>query len=118
MFVFENFLHEAADLGLVVHDQDVTGVDARGFDRFGFFAGRRTHVLAPLRSGRADSFSAAGVCATSGKRRITAAPPFLRFIASMLPPCSSTMRLTIASPRPVPFSLLVTYGSNTWCISG
>ena len=33
-----------------------------------------------------------------------------------VPPCSSTIFFTMASPRPVPLGLLVTYGSNTWPI--
>src|SRR6476620_5620812 len=33
--------------------------------------------------------------------------------SSMLPPCSSTMRPTMARPSPVPFSRVVTYGSSS-----
>ena len=33
------------------------------------------------------------------------------------PPCSSTIFLTIANPRPVPFSRVVTYGSNNLDLS-
>ena len=47
-----------------------------------------------------------------GSRTVNRAPPSGRFVAAMQPPCSSTIRLQIASPSPVPVSLVLTKGSK------
>src|SRR6185369_4419348 len=95
-FLGENLLEEAANVGFVVDDQDVCGAHARSFRG----SARR---------------SRATVCrdpSDTGKDTRTRAPPSGRLSASTRPPCSSTIFFTIASPRPVPLGLLVTYGSN------
>ncbi len=43
---------------------------------------------------------------------VTRAPRGATFSSVTRPACSSTIFFTIASPRPVPFALVVTYGSN------
>ncbi len=48
----------------------------------------------------------------AGRRTTTRAPPSGRLLASTVPPCSSTTRLTIESPRPVPPSRRVKNGSK------
>src|SRR5262249_49069971 len=50
----------------------------------------------------------------AGKRPRRRAPPLAAFSAVMLPPCSSTIRLAIASPRPVPSALVVKNGKKTF----
>src|SRR5690606_22255878 len=63
--------------------------------------------------GESQSYPPANLldCAMTGRRIVTCAPvPRLR--TPILPLCSSTIFLTMASPRPVPLNLLVTYGSN------
>ena len=50
---------------------------------------------------------------TAGKRTLSLAPPSGLREAEMVPPCSTTIFFTIASPRPVPSVRVVTYGSNT-----
>src|SRR4029079_12719271 len=73
---------QLSDADLVVDDQN-------------FFL-LRHHVLVPL----------------NGKYKVTTAPCGDRFPMVTRPWCSSAIFLTIASPRPVPFALVVTYGSN------
>src|SRR3954465_10497399 len=49
----------------------------------------------------------------AGSKIVTLAPPETSLATVILPLCSSTIFLTMASPNPVPFDLVVTYGSNT-----
>ena len=65
------------------------------------------------RAARARPPVAERVLSFTGSTTRTRAPPSGRLSASMRPPCSSTIFFTIASPRPVPLGLLVTYGSKT-----
>ena len=44
----------------------------------------------------------------NGSETTMRAPPSARFSARILPPCSPTIRFTIARPSPVPFCLVVT----------
>ena len=50
--------------------------------------------------------------AQAGMPTCTRAPCGATLSSSTRPPCSSTIFFTIASPSPVPFALVVTYGSN------
>ena len=94
----ENLLQETADVRLVVDHQNVC----------------RAHALSlrnsPRRSRCAEAERVLSVTGSTTRMR---APPSDRLSASIRPPCSSTIFFTIASPRPVPLGLLVTYGSNT-----
>ena len=49
-----------------------------------------------------DTTGASRVAAASGSSKRTRNPPPLRFCAVIVPPCSSTIFLAIARPRPVP----------------
>ena len=96
-FVREDLLQEPADLGFIVDDQYACCAHARS-------------LLAPVRRSRVGPLRTP---AASGSSIRTRAPPVRALSASILPPCSSTIFFTIASPRPVPFGFVVTYGSNT-----
>src|SRR5690606_32114537 len=49
---------------------------------------------------------------TIGRTARTSAPPSVRFLASIVPPCFSTMRAQSASPSPMPLEREVTSGSK------
>src|SRR5688572_12500914 len=89
-FLGQDLRQQAADVGLVVDDQ----------------YSRRTHAFSLLASARRASR------AVAGNVMRTRAPPCGALSTSTWPPCSSTIRRTIASPRPVPFGFEVTYGSK------
>ncbi len=91
-FLGENLLEKAANVGLVIDDQNVCGAHARSF-------------LGSARRSRATSCRDPSV---TGKDTRTRPPPSGRLSASTRPPCSSTIFFTIASPSPVPLGLLVT----------
>src|SRR5581483_1042111 len=103
MLVLENLLDQPADLRFVIDDEDIAAA----------------HVpLSPCARRRGSAATSAVGSAwrnalVTGSRIVTPAPPFGRFSAMILPLCSSMMRFTMARPRPVPFTLLVTYGSNS-----
>src|SRR5690606_11382065 len=69
------------------------------------------------------SFSCAGASIATARdaSRVssieTRAPPSLRLARSILPPCSSTILRTMANPNPVPWALVVTYGSKALCMT-
>ena len=85
-FLGQDFRQQATDVGLVVDHQD----------------SRRTHAFSLLASVRRASR------AVAGNVMRTRAPPCGALSTSTCPPCSSTMRRTIASPSPVPFGFEVT----------
>ncbi len=62
------------------------------------------HVPSAVLTSRGPNHRSAAV-AVSGNSMRTRAPPVRALSASILPPCSSTIFFTIASPRPVPFGL-------------
>src|ERR1044072_5481733 len=97
-FVLQNARHQFADGRLVVDDENVRRHGYRSF------AGSRTCDF---------SASSAAPTVSAAKRSRTHAPrpPDATSGASnssIFPPCSSRMRPTIARPRPVPFSRVVT----------
>src|SRR5262245_58398635 len=85
-FLREDLREQAADVGLVVDDQNSL----------------RAHAFSLLASARRASRAVAGNVIR------TRAPPCGELSTSTAPPCSSTMRRTIASPRPVPLGFEVT----------
>src|SRR6185295_1379204 len=97
-FLGEDLLQERTDVRFVIDDQDVCRCHARSL--------RSSPRLSRV-------FEADRVLSFIGSTTRTRAPPSGRLSASIRPPCSSTIFFTMASPRPVPFGLLVTYGSNT-----
>src|SRR6056297_467411 len=94
----KNFLEKATDVGFVVHDEDSAGAHACALLNSFARTSRRNIAL------RASS--------SAGSAIVTRTPPSARFVASTQPACSSTSFFTIARPSPVPFGLLVTYGSK------
>ena len=84
VLVGENLLNDPANVGLVVHHQN----------------GAVAHVCCS-----ATAWAGASI---TGRRRVRLAPPSLRFSAHNMPLCSSVIFFTIASPSPVPLSLVVT----------
>src|SRR5262249_55421489 len=97
-FLGEDLLQEPADVCLVIDYENMWSAHAcclRNCSR----------SRAPAVAERVLSFT--------GITMRTRAPPSGRLSASIRPPCSSMIFFTIASPSPVPFGLLVTYGSNT-----
>src|SRR6185369_13959123 len=96
-FVREDLLQEPADFGFIVDDKYARSAHARS-------------LLVPVRRSRVGPVRTPTV---SGNSIRTRAPPVRALSASIRPPCSSTIFFTIASPRPVPFDFVVTYGSNT-----
>src|SRR3954452_3826879 len=103
-FILQDPGNKLANIRFVVHDQDVRG--------------RHDYLLAISRACVVSAGSVLALAALSdAKRRWTHAPrpPVATSGASansMRPPCSSKMRPTMARPRPVPFSRVVTYGSS------
>jgi hypothetical protein len=101
-FVLEQARNQLADVRLVVDDQDV--------------GSGGSHIASLSAAGTAPpdafaSFDPAGAFTWDfrGKIRHTRAPDRVSASASFSsPPCSSQMRLTMARPRPVPFSRVVT----------
>ena len=89
--VFQDVADEKRDVRLVVDHQDVGRTVHRA-------ASRRAPALAP---GPTRVEGGGGNCMT------TEPPPSRRFSAQTRPLCSSTIFLTMASPRPVPFCLEV-----------
>src|SRR5580704_4366146 len=94
----QDLLQQPPDIGLVVHHQNLADAHARSL---------RSSMRRSLPANRVRSWS------LTGRKTNTFAPPSGRLSASMRPPCSSTIRLTMARPRPVPRGLPVTYGSKT-----
>src|SRR5690606_16878712 len=89
--VLEDLLHQRADIGLVVDDQDVSVA----------------HAPASIFSCLILSLSGLAASGTLGMRTTTSAPgSALR--ALIRPLCSSTIFLTMAMPSPVPLGLVVT----------
>ena len=82
----EDFREQPPDVSLVVDDQN----------------SRRTHAFSLLASARRASR------ATAGNVMRTLAPPCGALSTSTCPPCSSTIRRTMARPSPVPFGFEVT----------
>ena len=91
----EDLLQQTADVRLVIDYQDVWTTHARSL--------RNWCPCVRARAPVADR-----VLSFTGSTTRTRAPPSGRLSASMRPPCSSTIFFTMASPRPVPFGLLVT----------
>ena len=91
-FVLEDFRQQFANADFVVDDE---------------YFPQECHV--PFRQAAAAAGFAAG---RAGKCRVTRAPVGCTLSSTTRPPCSSMIFFTIASPRPVPFALVVTYGSN------
>ena len=87
--VFQNVADEKRDVRLVVDHQDVE---------------RTVHRAA---SRRAPALTFRPACVGGGNCMTTEPPPSRRFSAHTRPLCSSTIFLTMASPRPVPFFLEV-----------
>src|SRR6185437_10210006 len=105
-FLRQDLLQQPANVRLIVDYQDVWPTHALSLRVAGCPRGGRS-----LRSRAAPV--ADRVLSLTGSTTRTRAPPSGRLSASIRPPCSSTIFLTMASPRPVPLGLLVTYGSNT-----
>ena len=97
-FVLQDAGDQIADVGFVVDDENFSGPCGYSFTRLSCtvcglgairLALRRRNAAAPRRRAGRGSCSAAS-------------------LSSMPPPCSSRMRPTMARPRPVPFSRVVT----------
>ena len=112
--VLQDLLHQGADIGLVVDHQDVGCAHARsrsggspvvpaGVGARGVVGG----VVAPLR-GVAAGRGASCPSSRHRGRRAERRAPVSRFSAQTMPPCSSMIFLTMASPSPVPLVLVVT----------
>ena len=82
--VFQDLAQERADIGFVIDDQEMLGA----------------HSARAARAG--DSAPA-----VTGSRITAQAPAAGRFSTQTIPPCSSMIFFTMASPRPVPLGLLV-----------
>ena len=93
-FVAQDLRQQLADAHFVVDDQDLVHI------------GECIRVIRPLTCSARAPLRSATLC-------VTRAPRGLTFAIVTAPPCSSTIFFTMARPRPVPFGLLVTYGSKT-----
>src|SRR5690606_38469999 len=82
-FVREDLFQEPADLGFVIDYQNARSTHARS-------------LLGPVRRSRIGP--PVQLVAARGNSRRTPAPPLRALSASILPPCSSTIFFTIASP--------------------
>src|SRR5262249_51433980 len=59
-------------------------------------------ALAADKEGRSSTLAGRRDGSASGKRMVKFAPPAGQFSTVMVPPCASTMRLTMERPRPAP----------------
>ena len=93
-FVTEDVLDQISDIGFVVDDEYM----------------RVRHACSLLLSARpgACAIIISRAASSTGSRTLIIAPPAVLFAAWIVPTCSSTSFLTMASPRPVPLGLVVT----------